>query len=199
MSEKNLEHLIATLKKEAIDAAEEQAGEIVAKAREEARAILEEAAATKTEMLRRAGAVAEATRQKGESALRQAARDLSVSVRNDLLTMLKGFLEREIENTFSPELMEKAVLKILENVGSGASLALSGNLDTQLADQIQQRLQASGEWRTVSRDASLVNGFAISREPEGWTYRVTPEEVTELLYAYLAPKWIEILKKAPDA
>lgn len=199
MSEKSLEGLIATLKKEAIEAAEKQAGEIVAKAREEARAMLGEAAATKAEMLRQAEAEAKATREKGESALRQAARDLSVSVRNDLLAMLKAVLEREVDNAFSPELIEKAVLQILENVGSGASLELSGNLGEELAGQIQQRLQASGAWGSISREASLVNGFAISREREGWTYRVTPEEVTEWLHAYLTPKWIEILKKAPDA
>jgi vacuolar-type H+-ATPase subunit H len=199
MSEKNLEGLIAILKKEAIEAAEKQAGEIVAKAREEARAMLEEAAATKAEILQHAEAEANATREKGESALRQAARDLRVSVRNDLLTLLKAVLEREVENAFSPELIEKAVLKILENVGSGASLELSGNLGAELADQIQYRLQASGDWGSISRDASLVNGFAISREHEGWTYQVTPEEVTELLHAYLSPKWIEIFKKTSEA
>jgi hypothetical protein len=150
-------------------------------------------------MLQQAEAAAKATREKGESALRQAARDLSVSVRNDLLTLLKSVLEREVEGAFSPRLMEEAVLKILENVGSGATLELPGDLETQLADQVRKRLQASGEAVDISRDSSLVSGFAISKADEGWTYRVTPEEVTELLYTYLSPKWIEILKKAPEA
>lgn len=199
MSEKNLEGLIATLKKEAIEEAEKQAADIVSKAREEARALMEDAEASKAEMLRQAEAAAKATREKGENALRQAGRDLSVSVRNDLLTLLKGVLEREVEGAFSPQLLEKAVLKILENVGSGATLELPAELGTQLAGQIRQRLQATGEPVSIRKSTSLVNGFAISKAEEGWTYRITPEEVTELLYTYLSPKWIQILKKTPDA
>lgn len=199
MSEKNLEGLIATLKKEAVEEAEKQAADIVAKARGEARDILRDAEARKGEMLRQAEAAAKATREKGESALRQAARDLSVSVRNDLLTLLKGVLEAEVEGAFSPRLTEKAVLKILENVGSGATLELPAELGTQLAGQIRQRLQTSGEPVSIRSNTTVVKGFAISKTEEGWTYRITPEEVTEWLYTYLSPKWVEILKKTPDA
>lgn len=199
MSEKNLEELIATLKTEAIEAADKEAEKILAKARDKAQAILDEAEVTKTELLQHAEAEAKATLEKGESALRQAARDLSVSLRNDLLTLFKGVLERDVVSAFSPELMEKAVLKILENVGSGVSVKLPGNMEAELADQIQKRLQASGELASIDRDATLINGFAISRAEEGWTYHVSPEEVTELLHAYLSPKWIAILNKASEA
>ncbi len=199
MSEKNLEGLIATLKREAVEEAQKQAGDIVSKAQGEARAILRDAEARKAETQRQAEAAAKATREKGESALRQAARDLSVSVRNDLLTLLKVALEREVEGAFSPQLIEKAVLGILENVGSGATLELPPDMGGQLADRIRQRLQASGEPVSIRKNTSLVNGFAISKTEEGWTYRITPEEVTELLYTYLSPKWIEILKNTPDA
>ena len=198
MSEKNLEGLIATLKTEAIEAAEKQAGEILAKAREKAQAMLEEAAATEAEILQRADTEAKATLEKGKSALRQAERDLGVSVRNDLLALYKGVLEREVEGTFSPELIEKAVLKILENVGRGVALELPANSDIKLTNQIQKRLQDSGAEVLMNRNGSLANGFAISKEDEGWTYSVTPDEVTELLHAYLTPKWLEIFKTVSE-
>lgn len=198
MPENNLENLIAALKTEAIDAAEKEAAGIVSRAREKAREILEEADAKSDELLQNAEREAQAILEKGESALQQAARDVRVSVRNDLLLMLKGILEQEVAGTFTPDLLEKAVSGIVDNAGSGVTLKLSEKLETQLSHQILERLQASKNLDAVSRDAALADGFTITKTGEGWSYHISPGELTEVLYTHLSPKWVKILKKASE-
>lgn len=198
MSEKTLDKLIATLKTEAIEAADKEAEQIVGKAQKEAQRILKEAEAQKEALMVKADKEAQATYKKGESALRQASRDLTISVQNDLLKLLKMALEREIKANFTPGLMEKAILQVVENIGSGVALRLPENMEKELADSIQERLQTSETLNAIIADPNLLNGFAVTKTDEGWSYRITSEEVAELLYGHLAPKWINILKNEPD-
>ncbi|UJH69123.1 hypothetical protein [Allomuricauda sp. SCSIO 65647] len=194
MSEKTLDKLIATLKTEAIDAADNEAKQIVEKAQAKAQKIVDGAESKSKELLHHAEKEAEATLNKGEAALKQAARDLTVSVRNELLKLLKAALEREVETNFTPELMEKAVLKVIENVGSGIALQLPETMEAQLAKKIQKRLQDSDNLDSVTKDAHLLNGFTVTKTDQGWSYQISPEEVAELLNAHLSPKWVQILK-----
>ncbi len=194
MSEKSLDKLINTLKSEAIEAADKQAMEILDKAQEQAQKIIKEAEAKREELLNSAEKEAQDTRNKGEAALQQAARDVTVSVRHDLLKLLGAVLENEVEVAFTPDLMENAILKIVENVDSGVTLKLPEKLETQLAAQIQKRLQTSDDLTSISGDPSLHNGFAITKTDQGWSYHISPEEVAELLNAHLSPKWVQIFK-----
>ena len=198
MSEKTLDKLIATLKSEAIETAEKEANEVVENARQQAQKIIKEAEAKKADLLNNAEKEAQATLKKGEGALQQAARDLIVSVRNDLLKLFKAALEQEVENNFAPDLTEKAILKVVENVGSGAALKLPEHMEKKLAEKIRKRLQESDNLDSITKDASLPNGFVVSKTDQGWSYRISPEEVAELLNVYLSPKWVQILKNDTD-
>lgn len=194
MSENTLDKLIATLKSEAIEAAENEANEIVEKARQQAQNIINQAEIKSAELLDDARKEAEATLEKGQGALKQAARDLTVSVRNDLLKLFKAVLEKEVKNNFTPDLMEKAILKAVENVGSGAALKLPESMETKLTEKIQKRLQESENLHSITRDAGLPQGFIVAKTDQGWSYHISPEEVAELLNVNLSPKWVQLLK-----
>jgi V/A-type H+-transporting ATPase subunit E len=194
MSEMSLDKLIATLKSEAIEAADLKAQEILDQAEAQAEKIVKEAEEKRAAILDDANQEAQAILSKGKGALKLAARDLSVSVQNEILKLLKAALEREVKTYFSPNLMEKAILKLVENVGSGVALKLPENMDVKLADKIQQSLQASSNLDSISTDARLLDGFSIAKTGRGWSYQVSPAEVAELLNAHLSPRWVEILK-----
>lgn len=194
MSEKTLDKLIATLKSEAIDAAENEANDIVENAQRQAQKIIKEAEAKSSELVHDAEIEAKATLDKGQGALKQAARDLAVSVRNDLLKLFKAVLGKEVETNFTPDLIEKAIISAVENVGGGAALKLPENMEAELAKKIQKRLQESDNLEAITTDAGLPNGFIVTKTDEGWSYHISPEEVTELLNAHLSQKWVQILK-----
>ena len=193
MSEKSLDKLIENLKSEAIEAADREAAKILEQARAEARDRVEAAETRSRELLEEAERESRAILQKGEAALQQAARDVSVSARNELLGMFRKVLEEEVAATFSPELIERAVLKIMENVGSDVSVELPEDVDVRLAKQLHQRLQAAAEITSISTDSSLLKGFAISKQDEGWRYDISPQAVSDVLYAQLSPQWVALL------
>jgi len=198
MSEQTLDKLIATLKSEAIETSEKEANQIMEKARQQAKSILKEAEVKKADILSQAEKEAKATMKKGEAALKQAARDLTVSVQNDLLKLFKVILEQEVATTFTPDLTEKAVLKVIENVGSGTSLQLPEKMDASLAESIQKRLQESDSLEAISKDPSLLHGFTITKTSEGWSYQISPEAITDLLYEHLSTAWVNVLKNESD-
>ncbi|MEM8848027.1 MAG: hypothetical protein AAGD17_13080 [Bacteroidota bacterium] len=198
MSEKSLDELIATLKSEAIEAADKEANQILENARNQAQGIIEETEAKKIELLKEAQKEAQATLNKGDAALKQAARDLKVSVQNDLLKLLKVMLQHEVESNFTPELMESAVLKVIENVGSGTTLQLTKSMETKLAENIRKRLQSNNNIKEITKDSNLLNGFVVTKTDEGWSYEITPEEITELLNKHLGPRWVAMFKNASE-
>jgi cell division septum initiation protein DivIVA len=194
MSEKTLDKLIAKLKSEAVEAAEKEANDIIENAKTKAQSILNDAQVKSDELLKNADNESEANSIKAKGALKQAARDLTVSLRNDLLNLLGNVLEKEVKKTFTADLIETAVLKVIENVGSGVALKLPENIESNLADQIQKRLQASENLTSITTNNSLVNSFSISKTEEGWSYDISPEEVANLLKTHLSQKWLDILK-----
>lgn len=194
MSDKTLDQLISSLKSEAIEAAERESNKILEEARAQAQKILKGAEEQRDRMLTDAGNEAQATIRKGESALRQAARDLHIAVRNNLLELFRAVLEKEIHRTFTPDLVKSAVMKVIENIGGEVELKFPEALEQELADYIHQRLQTSDDLVSITRDDSILAGFSITKTNEGWSYRISPEEVAELLQPHLIGKWVDVLK-----
>lgn len=193
MSEKSLDQLIASIKSEAIEAAEKESNEILEKARSQAQEILEEANQQKEKILADAENKAQATIQKGESALRQAARDLYIALRNDLLRLFNSVLKKEINRDFTPDLLKSAIVKVVENIGSDVELKMPEDFTRDLADYIHQRLQASSPVSIIQED-SLLKQVTITKTDQGWSYQISPEEIAELLHSHLIGKWVSILK-----
>lgn len=194
MSEKSLDKLITTLRSEAIEAAENQAMEILENARQQAEKIVKNAEDKRESLLQTAENEAKGTLAKGESALKQAARDLTISLHNDILKLLGAVLETEVKAAFTPNLIEDAVRRAVENVGSGVTLKLPETMENELAAKIQEKLKGSDQLASISLDNSLSSGFSIAKTDQGWSYQVTPEAVAELLNRYLSPKWIQLLR-----
>jgi V/A-type H+-transporting ATPase subunit E len=195
MSDIALDQLIASLKKEAVDAAEKESEEILEKARLKARQIVQEAEAKKAALLAEAEEQAQDILNKGEIALRQAGRDYSISVRNELLQMFGAVLKTEAQQAFKPELMKTAIVNAIENIGSNVELKLSSEFSKELSAYIHGRLQSSSQVVSIVEDNTALNGFSITQEKEGWSYTISPEEVAEALYKHLSHSWVDILKK----
>lgn len=199
MSDKTLDKLIATLKSEAIDTADKESQKILEETHLQAQKILKGAEEKRERILMDAEKEAQATISKGESALRQAARDLNVTVQNDLLKLFGAVLEREVHGAFTPGLIKSAIVKVIENVGSEVELKLPADLEQELADYIHRHLQTSDGLVSITKDDNMLNGLSIVKTDQGWSYHISPEEVAELLNNHLSGKWANILKKGEQA
>jgi len=194
MSEQSLDKLIDTLKTEAIEAAEKQEKDILDRARAKAEQIVREAEAHKEEILAAARQEADAIIHKGEHALTQAARDVVLRVQNDLRKLFGSVLERDIQSAFDGDLLKKAILQVLDNIDSEVTIQLPPDLEDELTDFIQKQVQSSGDLAEVTTDDSLVRGFSIKKTDQGWSYQVTPEEVSAILTDHLSHKWASIIQ-----
>lgn len=194
MSEKSLDQLIETIKSEAIEAAETKAKEIIDKAHKKAESIIHKAEEQKKMLIKGGAEEADATRAKGQKALQQAARDLSITLQNDIKSLLDAVLHKEVDSAFSPELMQAAVLKVVEQVGGNSEVQLPENMLQDVAAYIHKQLKDSKTLPKISADAALVNGFSIAKKDEGWSYDITPKEVADVLNVHLSSKWVELLK-----
>ena len=194
MSEKTLDKLITSLKTEAIDAAEKEAKKIVDAAKAQAQKIISNAEVQKKQLLDNAEKEAEETLNKGVGALKQAARDINVTVQNDLLKLLKTVLQDEINKAFTPDLIKSAVIKVIENVNSSVELKLPEDFEKELAEYVQKHLQTSGNLVTITKDDSMLKGFSVTKTDQGWSYHITPQEVAEILNGHLSNRWINVLK-----
>lgn len=194
MSEKSLDQLINTIKTEAIEAAEKEAQAIVAKAQEDAKTIMDDAEAQKSDIISAAKKQAQQTLNKGKNDLIHAARDIKISLRNELLHLLKNVLQKEIDEHFTPELTEKAILEIIQNIDVGVSLSLPNDLKDNLSAKTMSLLQSQDTALHFDKNR-IAKGLIVENKNEGWTYMISPEQITDLLYNQLSPKWVEILKQ----
>ena len=137
-------------------------------------------------------AEAAAIREKGEAALRQAGRDYSIVVRNELVSLLQKVLKAETQKAFSPDLMKETIGRLIEQVGSGVELRLPEEQLQEVADYIHHRLSASEAAVTTVADSSILSGFQLRQQEEGWTYTVSAEAVAEALQKHLNKKWLKI-------
>lgn len=195
MSKQSLDQLIASLKSEAIEAAEKEAQKVRASAKAEAEQILKEAKAERQEILAQAKKEAKEVEEKGKSALQQAARDLRIGVKNDLLDLLGAVLDREVQKSFKPDLMKDAIVQVVKNVGGEVELKMPESFTTELADYIHQQLNDADGTVTIRSEQTQLNQLTIQKTDQGWSYDISPEEVGQLLRQQLTGKWTELLKK----
>ena len=195
MSEKTLDQLIATLKTEAIEEAEKESQKILEKAKLEAQRIVQAAEEKRDALLAEAEQRAADILSKGETALRQAGRDYSISVRNELLQSFKTVLETETRREFTPDLLKTAIVKVIENIGSDVELNLSSEFSQELADYIHERLKSSDQLVAITKNNAVLSGFSVSQNDQGWSYTISPEEVATALQNHLNQNWINILQQ----
>lgn len=195
MSEKTLDHFIERIKTEAIEKAERTAQSIISEAEKKAAVIISEAQHKKALLIEDGQREAEALTKGGENALRQALRDIIISLQNDLMHILGSILQAEIRQSFSPDLIRTTIIQVIKNIGGKTEIRIADSIKEELALFIQSQLQNSEEIPKITGENRVLDAFTISRTDEGWHYNISVQEVSELLYSHLAPKWNEILNR----
>jgi len=193
MSEQTLDLLIEKLKTEAIEKAEKESAKIIEDARKRAEVIVAEAEEQKKSILDEAEKEAQDIVDKGKSALQVAARDLSLSTQNDLLQLLQATLEGEVKNSFDPDLMKSVVSQLIDQLGEEVEFRLPEEQAQELAEFIQNKLQTSDGTIAILEDKAGSSGLLITKKDQGWSYDISPKQVTESLLPLLNAKWVQIL------
>lgn len=195
MGDQSLDLLISSLKTEAIEAAEKEAKTIIEEAKSKAETIINNAQYQKQQTITEADKEAEAILHKGKMALKQAARDLTINLQNDVLNLFNTALRTKVDKEFSPDLLKSLLLPLIKNIGSDIEVSMPANTLKELAEFIRNEVQKNSENITFKEAPHLFSGLKIFKKEEGWSFEITPDTLMEALKPLLTAHWVTLLNE----
>lgn len=197
-----LQHLIERVRKEAVDAAENQSVQILSKAKEKAAALVRESEEKAKANLARAEQDAQAFTERSTRALEQAARDLLITVGQGVENILADIVDEAVEGALKPEVLEKMLVKMAEayaaHQGQESRIELLiGPQDQQelirfFADQYRQKLVRGVELHV---DNEIFKGFRVAFKGGSVYHDFTKPAIAESLVNFLRPQLAEIVHR----
>ncbi|MDP8236061.1 MAG: hypothetical protein P9M08_06735 [Candidatus Erginobacter occultus] len=197
-----LQELLERINREGVEKAEKKSAEIVAAAEKKAKEIVE--TAEKRAADREAAAETDACRLKenAEKAIAQSARNVLLSLEEEIGKLFDRILTAEIGEGLTPEALTAAILKLVEKaaarIGGEESVEVTLGPDDakKIADQLLVRFKQAAEGKlTINPVPSVEAGFMISFDGGKSSYDFTDNGLRELLSTYLSPHLKEIISR----
>lgn len=200
MSE-NLKGLLEKINQEGIKSAEKKAGEIEDKARLDAEKVLSDARKLAGEIVQKAEAEVEKTQVNAELSLKQASRDLLLSLKEDIKKMLNKIIAGEIHKALSNEeiagILAGLIDKYVEKNGQADDIKVLvkkedlEKIKNSFMSKLKDRVKAGVEFRP---SPNINAGFSISFDKGKLYFDFSDEGLLETLCAYLNPELAKIIK-----
>ena len=192
----NLESLIEKIKKEAIEEGQQASDSIVNKAKEEAVAITDSAKVEAEKIISDAKAQAEKLQENANQALRQAARDVELLLKEQLSTLFDRVFKRGVGGALGPDVLEGIILKLVAewaregDVEVAVSAADKEKLETLLFSHLAEELEQSV---TIRASHAVASGFRFELKEGSVYYDFTDETIADALKAFINPSLQAIL------
>ncbi len=197
-----LQELIAQIKKDGVQAAENEATAIVNDAKAQAEKILADAKAKAEDILANAKSENERMVKSGEYAIRQAGRNLLLSFRESVARELKVLVGETVTDVYHAETFAGLVAKAVEGFAAkpeteNIAVILNSD-DVQLLEQtvLSGLKDKLGKGITLKANDTFDGGFRIAVNENGAYYDYSAEAVADMLSNYLTPKVTALLKEA---
>ena len=193
-----LDHLIEKIKRDGVEEAQQSADKLLQEAREKARKIVENAQKEAEAAREKAKTDAEKFQENGETALKHAAQNTRLLVKEQLGKLFDRVLLREVQTQLSPEFLTTIIAQIVNQwKPDGAfEISLSEKNASELNDMLLTRLKhQKDESITIKINPNLTGGFRLNKTEDALTYDFSDESITEALKIFLNPQ----LKKIMDA
>ena len=192
--EQQIQDLIASIRKEGIDTAKAESGKIIADAEAKAASIISSAEAERDAMLAKARKDIELEKSSAEATIKQAARDVSLSLRKSIEDMYSSILRDAIAASSEGDGLISLLRIALEGDVSGKAVeipdselsALRSKLSVAFADKIRAGME-------VRPSSSFSAGFRIAEKDGSGYIDYSDEECVKLLMPYLSESLREIL------
>lgn len=187
-----LESLIAKIKKDGIEEANKASEGIIQDAREKADLIKEEAQKEASKIIDNAEKEAQKIKANTESSLKQAARDLSLTLKNEIAALFDKALKRKISAQLDPEFLKELIVKLIDKFLPQKGVVLETlvaqkdkhKLEELLLDALKDKAKDKIE---IKASKTIECGFRIGIKDENLYYDFTDESVLESLKEFLNP------------
>ena len=197
-----LQGLLDRIQTEGIEKAEAEKATILGNAKAEAAKIIEKAKEEAATIVKKAIEEAEISVNKGNAAIRQAARDVLIALRADIEARLKALVTESIGQAMTPDVMGKIILEMVKayrekNPTGDATveLLLPQSEAGQMAELLKGSLLANLRANPVIRiNADAASGLQIGFKDSDVFLDFTDEALSDVICAYVGPKLAAALK-----
>lgn len=187
--EHQLQDLIDRIKKDGFEAADGEARQKLVKAEEEAARILRDAREEAEAITAKGRKDAERMTASGQDALRQAARDISISVEKDLKETLARLLKEAVAASYQGKVLEEAIQSAVKSwAGSaeGAKIVLPESTGEALGKSVLARLAESGKKGiALGMSPRIKAGFRIQDADGAAYWDFSSDTVADALAEYV--------------
>ena len=198
MSEE-LQGLLNKIQAEGLEKAETERARLVAEAKAQADAIIADAKAQADKIRKDAEADAEASQKKADAAVRQAARDVIISLKDDLQNKIRAVVREAAAQAMTPENMAKLIMKLAEqsaqNVTSAEIILSSREESEDTAKQLIGFLpEALKKNASIKLGRGFGAGFKIGFNDSEFFLDFSDEALTEVICEFVGPKLAAVIK-----
>lgn len=194
--EQQIQDLIASIKKDGIEEAEKQSKKIIEDAKAQAASIIKKAESDRDELIALAKKDIELERSSSEAAIKQAARDVSLSLKKSIEKEFSNILNSALEESLHGEVLVKVLEGVIKAEGQNKDVYcyLSkddfASLEGTLASKFKKEVEAGLEFKTSQ---SISSGLRIALKDGSAYIDLGPEECSALLFPYVSSSLKEIL------
>ena len=199
----DLQGLIDRIRKEGLEKAESEAGDLLAEARRQAGAILHQAESDAQALRERARAEAAAFEEQGRQTLAKTARDLITMVQQAIERSLASVIHHKVAAAMEPDVLRDLITRVVEAYLKREADA--GGVDLLISEEDQSRVVAYflGSFRSaidagleVRADRGVVRGFKVALDGENVRHDFTAAAIADAMAAMVRPRLAEILRQA---
>tara|TARA_B100000315_G_scaffold248255_1_gene277928 strand:- start:2746 stop:3354 length:609 start_codon:yes stop_codon:yes gene_type:complete len=187
-----LESLIEKIKKDGVQEANKTSNGILDKANQEAESIVNKAKKEAESIIKEAKDQAQKLKSNTEGSLKQAARDLVLSLRQQLNSLFDRILKQKISADLDPEYVKQLILTLVDKWALKEDAALEvlvgQNQEKKIAELLFGQIKKEAKNKIELKVAKNIDkGFQIGLKDGDTYYDFTDESILESLKAFLNP------------
>jgi len=199
-----LQHLIDRIRSEGVASGKEQADALLASAKAQASQIVADAKKAAETERARAASDADAFAARGRETLKQAARDLLLSVGDAAGKVVKGIVSDKVGEALTADTLAKMLVKIAEQyAASGGEKTLSamvGEADAEalkagIAKEYSDKLARGVD---IQSDRGIFKGFRVGVKNGQVFHDFSKDAIADSLASFLRPELAELVKQAAE-
>jgi len=195
-----IKDLIAKIQQEGIQVAQEQAAQIKAQADRVALKIISEAKIEAQRIVEQANSQAKKLDDSTQAALKQASRDMLISLRQEIISMLERLIKLDLRQALTVEELSKIITALIKNsplsLGSQIVVSLNQQDKEKLEQGFLKQLIAETKKSIVLKSADGIgSGFIISFDAGKSIFDFSGEALSEYISGCLRPELNKILNQ----
>lgn len=192
-----LQGLLERIQNEGIKRADSEKERIVSDARAEADRIVREAREEAEALRKKAADDAAALQSRTEAAIRQAARDIVLSLKEDLKKRLQKVVGASVNSAMTPEFMQKLILAVAGNSSANAGIKVLTSAEdaAKLVELCAGGIAADLKQRPViAVGGDFDSGLKIGFEGGDVFFDFTDEALTGIVCEFAGPRIAALLE-----